>query len=219
MADFKAFIHEYQAELEKSLCAIIPSDMLEQIDLTNGSGLDRVTEKDEITGENSQLSLSEAEVSNDYRIVNNLEKTAANRRTTILLSGLRCELRQLLKKMSFRFFSRKAVIPKYGFPVDVVELDTQRTQQDQEAFEVLLQRDLSIAISEFAPTSKLVANKKVWTSYGLKKVADKEWPRKCYKRCQKHNVFLQWDQGQNEPPTPCDDQLEVFKYIILFSDL
>jgi hypothetical protein len=112
------------------------------------------------------------------------------------------------------FLSRKAVIPKYGFPVDVVELDTQRTQQNQEAFEVMLQRDLSIAISEFAPTSKLVANKKVWTSYGLKKVAGKEWPRKFYKRCAKHNVFYQWERGQPEPPTPCGDRLPVSQYII-----
>jgi len=27
-------------------------------------------------------------------------------------------------------------------------------------------------------------------------------------------VFLQWDQGQNEPPTPCDDRLDFFKYIV-----
>ncbi len=214
VADFKAFIYEYQAELEKSLCDIVPSNMLEKIGLTNGSWIDRVTEKDEITGEYSQFCLAESEVSNDYRTVKKLEMTAANTEDYDTAKWAKMRAKTIAEEDALSFLSRKAVIPKYGFPVDVVELDTQRTQQDQEAFEVLLQRDLSIAISEFAPTSKLVANKKVWTSYGLKKVAEKEWPRKCYKRCQKHNVFLQWDQGQNEPPTPCDDQLKASKYIV-----
>jgi hypothetical protein len=54
--------------------------------------------------------------------------------------------------------------------------------------EVSLDRDLSIAIAEFAPTSKVVANKKVWTSYGLKKVAGREWDRRSYRRCAQHNI-------------------------------
>jgi hypothetical protein len=106
------------------------------------------------------------------------------------------------------------VIPKYGFPVDVVELDTQRTQQNEEAFAVLLQRDLSIAISEFAPTSEITANKKLWTSYALKRVAEKEWPRKSYMRCARHNVFLQWNQGEPEPASPCGDRLTWSEYVV-----
>src|SRR5262249_9059105 len=66
------------------------------------------------------------------------------------------------------FLSRKAVIPKYGFPVDVVELDTHRTGTGQ-SYDVTLARDLTIAIGEFAPTSTLVAGKREWQSYGLKK--------------------------------------------------
>jgi len=95
-----------------------------------------------------------------------------------------------------------------------VELDTQRTQQSREAFEVSLQRDLSIGIAEFAPTSRLVANKKEWTSYGLKKVAEREWPRKCYARCATHNVFLQWKEGEPEPALPCGDRLQAHKYVV-----
>lgn len=120
----------------------------------------------------------------------------------------------IAKEPVLSFLSRKAVIPKYGFPVDVVELDTQRTQQSQEAFEISLQRDLSIAISEFAPTSKLVANKKEWTSYGLKKVAEREWPRRFYTRCATHNVFRQWKEGEPEPTLSCGCRVRTHKYVI-----
>jgi len=97
--------------------------------------------------------------------------------------------------------------------VDVVELDTHRTQQT-ESFEVLLQRDLSIAIAEFAPTSKLIANKKEWASYGVKKVAGKEWPRKFYRRCSKHNFFRSWNRGEVAPSERCCSSAVDGQYLV-----
>ncbi|MFO3795943.1 MAG: helicase-related protein, partial [Anaerolineales bacterium] len=205
-AGFRNFLSEHQAELEKSLRAIFLADMITQL------GLD--TWIDRIAGDESRFSLAEAEVSSDYCTVMQFEENARNDRKYQDAEWARRRAETIAAEEVLSFLSRKAVIPKYGFPVDVVELDTQRTQQNQEAFEVLLQRDLSIAISEFAPTSKLVANKKVWTSYGLKRVAEKEWPRKFYKRCTRHNVFCQWERGQPEPPTPCGDRLTVHEYVI-----
>jgi hypothetical protein len=208
VSDFKAFLHEHHAELEESLCAIVPLDMLPKIGLDDGQWIER------IAGEDSRFPLAEAEISSDYRTAKGLETTAASKRDYDTAKWAKARAKTIAEDDVLSFLSRKAVIPKYGFPVDVVELDTQRTQQNQEAFEVLLQRDLSIAISEFAPTSKLVANKKVWTSYGLKRVAEKEWPRKFYKRCARHNVFFQWERGQPEPVTPCGDRLTVSEYVI-----
>jgi hypothetical protein len=206
VADFKTFLQDKKAELEDSLRAIVPPNA--------DVGLDDETWIEQIVGNGSRFSLAQEEVSSDYQTVISLERTASERRDykTAMWAGARAKT--IAEEDVLSFLSRKAVIPKYGFPVDVVELDTQRTQQNREASEVLLQRDLSIAISEFAPTSKLVANKKVWTSYGLKRVAEKEWPRKIYKRCPQHNVFLQWQQGDSEPATPCGDPLIPAKLII-----
>jgi len=206
--DFKAFLLRLKDELEKSLRAIVPPDIFKEVGLDNGEWIEK------IVGEGSRFSLSAAEVSSDYRSVKNLEITSANQGDYRTAQWARTRAKTICEEDALSFLSRKAVIPKYGFPVDVVELDTQRTQQNQESFEVLLQRDLNIAIAEFAPTSKLVANKKVWTSYGLKRVAEKEWPRKLYKRCAKHNVFLRWEQGQVEPPSPCGDLLVVSEYVV-----
>lgn len=208
VADVKDFLHKHVTELEETLRAIVPSDMVAQIGLADGAWIERIAGKD------SRFSLAEAELSSDYQTVKRLERTAANAGDYGTANWAKARAKTIAEEPVLSFLSRKAVIPKYGFPVDIVELDTQRTQQNQEAFEVLLQRDLAIAISEFAPTSKLVANKKVWTSYGLKRVAEKEWPRKLYKRCWKHNVFSQWEPGEAEPPTPCGDQLRAFPYVV-----
>ena len=217
VADFKAFLHKHQPKLQESLRAIVPSDMFREVGLDGGQWVERIAGKyigRTMVEEESRFSLAEAEVSSDYRGVIKLEEEAKTRRDYKTAEWAQKRANTIAGEDVLSFLSRKAVIPKYGFPVDVVELDTQRAQQNQEAFEVLLQRDLSIAISEFAPTSKLVANKKVWTSYGLKKVAEKEWPRKFYKRCARHNVFIQWERGQPEPVTPCGDRLTVSEYVI-----
>lgn len=177
--------------------------MAAQLGLSNGSWIDK------ISGENSRFALAEAVVSDDHKTVMSVEESARNKRNYRTAEWAQRRADTIAKEEVLSFLSRKAVIPKYGFPVDVVELDTQRTQRNQEAFEVSLQRDLSIAISEFAPTSKLVANKKEWTSYGLKKVAEREWPTKFYARSPTHNVFRQWNEGEPEPTLPCGDRLRA----------
>lgn len=205
--DFGDFLFHNRSNLEETIHRILPSGMAAQLGLIDGSWISK------ISGKNSRFALAEAEVSSDYKTVMNLEESAREKREYKTAEWAQRRAETIAKEEVLSFLSRKAVIPKYGFPVDVVELDTQRTQQSQEAFEVSLQRDLTIAISEFAPTSKLVANKKEWTSYGLKKVAEREWPRKFYARCSTHNVFLQWE-GDSVPTLPCGDRLRVDKYVI-----
>lgn len=58
--------------------------------------------------------------------------------------------------------SENAVIPKYGFPVDVVGLDVMgKYRKDTD---INLQRDLSIAISEYAPGSEVIVDGQKYVS-------------------------------------------------------
>lgn len=209
VTDFNAFLQEHRAELEESLRVIVPSSMIAEVGLKDGSWIDK------IAGEGSRFALAEEGVSSDYRIVRDLRKKSSETDDdrTYVWAGARAKT--IADEVVLSFLSRKAVIPKYGFPVDVVELDTQRTLKNQEAFEVSLQRDLTIAVSEFAPTSKLVANKKVWTSYGLKRVAEKEWDRWWYARCAIHARFERKPYQKEEPlfEKCCDKMVLHHQYI------
>jgi hypothetical protein len=209
-SDFAEFLRNHRRKLEGALSAIVPHDMVLRLGLGDGSWIEKISGKD------SRFADAELEVSNDYMVVKDLEKDTAAKGDYKTAEWAKDRAETIASEDVLSFLSRKAVIPKYGFPVDVVELDTQRTQRAQEACDVLLQRDLSIAISEYAPTSKLVANKKEWVSYGLKRVAGKEWPKGHYKRCPKHNVFLRWDSGQPEPKLPCGcrDEEPASTYIV-----
>lgn len=210
VSNFVVFLRENQAQIEETLRAVVPPDMAVQVGLADGTWIDK------IAGDESRFSLAEAEVSSDYRSVADLKVTAAGRDDFETARWARARVKTIAEEEALSFLSRKAVIPKYGFPVDVVELDTQRTKQGQEAFEVSLQRDLSIAISEFAPTSKVIANKKEWTSYGLKRVAEKEWDRWWYARCAIHNRFERrpW-RDEKQPPQfqECCERMVITQYV------
>ena len=80
------------------------------------------------------------------------------------------------------FLSRKNVFPKYGFPVDTVEL-TLMDRNSQKKVGLQLQRDLSMAISEYAPGSQIVANGKLITSRYIRKVPSLGWKMARYCRC------------------------------------
>ena len=106
-------------------------------------------------------------------------------------------MKTIAGEQTLNFLSRKAVIPKYGFPVDVVELDTR--PQVGNPTGVSLQRDLSQAIAEYAPGGKVVANKLEWESCGIKKIPGKEWPIRHYQYDDARN-FEQWNEGAPSVP-------------------
>ncbi len=71
------------------------------------------------------------------------------------------QIRMIKEERLLDRLSRSVVVPKYGFPVDVVELEI---YDFNEKTDMEPSRDLSVAISEYAPESEVVINKKKYTS-------------------------------------------------------
>ena len=72
------------------------------------------------------------------------------------------------------FLSKKNIIPKYGFPVDTVELVTSFDKNAVsnsfgKSSKLRLQRDLMIAISEYAPGSEIIADGDIYKSQFVKR--------------------------------------------------
>ncbi len=100
------------------------------------------------------------------------------------------------------FLSSHNVIPKYGFPVDVVEL--QILHHSDTAKRLELDRDLRIALSEYAPGSQIVAGGKLWTSQYLKKTPRREWPKYRYAVCKYCQRYQRGPEGSEEPLKNCE---------------
>lgn len=95
------------------------------------------------------------------------------------------EKNSVLKTEVLEYLSKYNVIPKYGFPVDVVTLEVWEQGKKNKKYD--LQRDLSIAISEYAPESEIIVNKKKFTSryINLPKSADSTFIKYYYYKCNK----------------------------------
>lgn len=81
------------------------------------------------------------------------------------------------------FLSRKNVMPKYGFPVDTVELII-NDKSSKTKLGLQLQRDLSMAISEYAPGSQIIANGNLLTSRYIRKIPKMSWKMYDYVSCE-----------------------------------
>ena len=124
-------------------------------------------------------------------------------------------------EQSISFLASNGVLPKYGFPVDVVEL--QILNNSPEAKSVELSRDLRLAIAEFAPPGQVVANGKIWTSRYVKTSPNKEWPTYRYYECPSCRHILSDNRitvlGENDEKETvicprCGEEMKSNKYIV-----
>lgn len=116
------------------------------------------------------------------------------------------------------FLASSNVIPKYGFPVDVVRLDVLHHSREAKS-DIKLERDLKIAISEFAPGNEIIAAGRVWKPYALKKAVNRGWPTKEYVLCPKCNKIYMVESAlvhgiENDlPRSCCGEDLTLHRYV------
>ncbi len=125
-------------------------------------------------------------------------------------------INRIEKESLISFLSANNVIPKYGFPVDVVEMHIPLAENNS----VRLSRDLSIAIGEYAPGSQIVANGNIYESTGLHKIKGFEVPTVFYVECQhckKYEVVERLNPNyyqRNHDCSDCGTENSVQKMII-----
>ena len=108
------------------------------------------------------------------------------------LRRLRCGRDDKFKRSLIDFWTRNNVLPKYGFPVDTVELQIAGKKSGTSNEDLTLARDLQMAIAEYAPGSGVIADGKLYTSRYIrmeskaKKAASRGYYAKCHK-CDQFN--------------------------------
>lgn len=77
----------------------------------------------------------------------------------------------LVKADLLGHLAKRGLIPKYGFPVDSVELQTAfGNYKTGRGSDLTLSRDLSVAITEYAPGAEVIAGGLVWRSGGIRRL-------------------------------------------------
>lgn len=119
------------------------------------------------------------------------------------------------KEDVIKYLSKYCVIPKYGFPVDVVDLQIYSNGVPVNKYD--MSRDLKVAISEYAPDSEVIVDGNKYTSkyIAFKKQAEfsKNYFCTC-STCKKINVFL--SRSDNTECRYCGQSIstEISEYYI-----
>lgn len=96
----------------------------------------------------------------------------------------------LQDEQTIQVLAETGVLPKYGFPTDIVELHLGELDHREKVERLQLQRGLRQAIREYAPGSEVVAGGELWRSIGIRRRKGHELITRAYGRCQNCGTFV-----------------------------
>jgi len=184
----KDFVAQKPEDVADALRRIVPASLQPELQIDDWGWLTVLT-NDEGTG---LLDVATTMIRQDIELYRGLaEEARSNLMTTHSLARAKfyLEVENTIRERGLlNELSRRGVLPKYGFPVDVVSMATAHVNVD-EAKDIDLDRDLRMAISEFAPGSQIVAAKRVWTGGGLQKMPKRKLEEVSYAVCKHCDRF------------------------------
>lgn len=108
----------------------------------------------------------------------------------ILASKLLKSRDALKKERTIAILAESGVLPKYGFPTDLVELHLLDIENSVGENRPELSRGMRQAIREYAPGAEIVAGKTLWKSVGLRKPKGQELRKRRYGKCPNCETFV-----------------------------
>jgi ATP-dependent helicase YprA (DUF1998 family) len=196
---FVEWMHGHPPHLLAALERLVPTDTAPRLGLAEWRWVDALTTEDDEDPTRGWLTRAKEDVVQDLdalRAAVEREAAEQNFRAAALLKG---QINSLRNQPLLEFLARHNVLPKYGFPVDVVPLDLSRAA-DADASNLELDRDLALAIRDYAPGALVVAAKKLWKSLGLRTRAEHAWPTKEWAICK---ICGAYREHRTELAGPC----------------
>lgn len=176
-ARLEQFLHPVPESLTEAILATLPDDVCKEIDVAGNGWVGPL------------LDLVRSAMA---QVVEEVEYFSAQRQQSFEAGkdGLAAKFGSVLKTLRGRdligFLATHNILPKYGFPVDVVEFRTSHVEQGRT---LELSRDLGLAISEYAPGRQVVAAGRVWTSGGVYRLPNRDLVTYRYAHCKVCGAF------------------------------
>lgn len=163
---FCEFLMTKPEALKAMLRTVIPASLHEMVGVNDWKWVEELYAVDGL------MTKVTKELDQDLKEIESAIKNAASANHYLKADRLKRIGNTIKSRPLISYLAQKNLLPKYGFPVDVVNLDI--TSHITEARNIDLSRDMQIAISEYAPDSEVVANGRLWTSRYVKRIPTKE---------------------------------------------
>jgi hypothetical protein len=190
-------LDQQPTSVTRSFENVFSPEVLAKIGYLDWSYVNQLVDAEDAEALNGKLSVAVAE---RYANLKSLDEMIQVNRAVIDRRHIRA-VEQLMdlqttfdKESSISFLASAGILPKYGFPVDVVNLNIYNNSEIAKGIDIA--RDLKMAIAEFAPGSNVVAGGKVWKSHVINTVREKEWPTYRYYECPACKAILPPEPGK-----------------------
>lgn len=170
----KDFLIPVPAEVDRSLRAVLPPEVQRQIGVDDGRWAEKLLEL---------LEDVRSQLAQDVEAFMERRSQAFKAGKDHLVQRYSKTINTLTQRDLLGFLANNNVLPKYGFPVDTVELRTGYSDEPVGA-KLELTRDLSSAIYEYAPGGEIVAGGRLWRSAGVYRLPDRELVGEKYLICE-----------------------------------
>ena len=192
LADFNAYLASHPESISRQLTAIIPpsSSLADAIGLADWSWTDNLVGMgDRPEGTIGRLTRIHMLKHDDYQRVKDAFQIAQGTE--------KAKASELLKRLgaleknqkTIEVLAESGILPKYGFPTDLVELQLPELGVSSES-RLSLSRGLRQAISEYAPGAEIVAGKKLWKSVGIRQLRGHEKNVRRFGKCHECGSFI-----------------------------
>ncbi|AFR06526.1 DEAD/DEAH box helicase [Nocardiopsis alba] len=168
-----AFLSPVPTAVTEALFRILPPEITKAIDVAGGTWAGELTEL---------LESLRLEVDQDVADFERRRVEAFEARRDGLAERFGKTIRTVVERSLIGFLATRNVLPKYGFPVDTVELRTHHSGEPVGG-QLELARDRSSAIYEYAPGGSIIAGGRKWTSAGIYRLPGRELHPHHYRVC------------------------------------
>jgi ATP-dependent helicase YprA (DUF1998 family) len=199
VADFRTWLEQHPPDLGAAMTRVTPPNVQGEVGTDDWAWVAALFDPSDADPTFGWLGRADAEVRDDLAELDAAVAEAVAAEQFRAADAYRLQQATMRRTRLLNFLARRNVLPKYGFPVDVVPLDLARTG-DRDAARLELDRDLRVAISEYAPGGEVVAAKAVWTSLGLKTQVGRAWPSHHWAICR---VCGAYREGLTEVAAEC----------------
>nr|WP_221474563.1 DEAD/DEAH box helicase [Planomonospora venezuelensis] len=180
----RRFLSPVPPEVTASLRAVLPPQTQAEIGVGPGTWAEELCD---------HLEKVRLELTQDVETFEERRTAAFEQRRSDLAARFERTVNTLTRRSLIGYLANRNVLPKYGFPVDTVELRTAHCDS-QVGARLELSRDLSTAIYEYAPGGEVVAGGVLWRSAGVYRLPGRELISRFYTVCRDCRHYREGDE-------------------------
>lgn len=165
--ELRGYLAKHHEHIRARLKRITPSSSHATLGIDNWGWLDGqgMSEEDKRECFSGRLENASLDVYGDWNALQRAEETASQQKNHKSAELFLRQLNTLKKRSLLGKLGTYGLMPKYGFPTEIVELKLHSSSK--ESGEIELDRDMKLALSEFAPGNQVIAGGKVWMSQAV----------------------------------------------------